>query len=332
MTNVLTRAGGGVAAALVGAGLFLAAPAMAETLRLGVGTAPLSSETLALQEMARMVEERSGGSLTVEVFDSNRLGESVAQIENLQLGTLDMHSNVADWYQHLDSDWSALAIPFLFQGVNHVQKFQQSDTYAGWLDRMVEEHGVRMLADNWYRLPRVLITKRPVFTPADLEGMPLRLPNLRTYLDTWTALGARPTIIDYSEAFLALMTGTVEGMEAPLSGIFPQKFYQAAPYITMTQHQIAPYTVIIAEPVWQRLSEEHQEILRVAANDAGDYYYQMILDSFGEQKAQMLSEGAVFIESDTAPFAERVEEVMRQFEADGMIPAGLVEAIRELEG
>jgi TRAP-type C4-dicarboxylate transport system substrate-binding protein len=256
----------------------------------------------------------------------------VAQIENLQLGTLDMHSNVADWYQHLDSDWSALAIPFLFQGVTHVQKFQDTETYAGWLDRMVEEHGVRMLSDNWYRLPRVLITKRPVFTPADLEGMPLRLPNLRTYLDTWTALGARPTIIDYSEAFLALMTGTVEGMEAPLSGIFPQKFYQAAPYITMTQHQIAPYTVIIAEPVWQRLSPEHQEILQTAANDAGDHYYQLILDSFGEQKAQMLAEGAVFIESDTAPFAERVEAVMRQFEADGLIPEGLVETIRDLAG
>ncbi len=304
----------------------------ATTLRVGVGTAPLSSETLALQEMARLVAERSGGELTVDVFDSDKLGSSVAQIENLQLGTQDMHSNVADWYQHLDPAWSALAMPFLFGGVEHVQRFQASDTYAAWTQSMIDDHGVRMLADNWYRLPRVLITRTPVLKVEDLDGMKLRMPNLDTYIETWSALGAKPTVIAYAEAFLAMRTGTVNGMEAPLSGIFPQKFYQAAPFVTLTRHQIAPYTVIISEQVWSSLPADQQAILQQAAVDAGDYYYGLILDSFDEQKRQMLSEGTTFIEVDTEPFATRVEPVIRQFEADGKLPEGLVQEIRDLAG
>jgi tripartite ATP-independent transporter DctP family solute receptor len=304
----------------------------ASTLRLGVGTAPLSSETKALQEMARLCAERSGGDLKVDVFDSNKLGGSVAQIENLQLGTQDLVSNVADWYQYLDKGWNALAIPFLFSGVEHVKRFQATATYKSWLKDMVDKHGVRMLADNWYRLPRVLLTTKPVRTPEDLVGMRLRMPDLDTYLRTWGALGAKPTVIDFNEAFLAMKTGTVQGMEAPLSGVYPQKFYQAAPFITLTMHQIAPYTVIASEKSWRKLNAKQQEILTKAANDAGDWYYKLILDSFDDQKRRMIAEGAQFIETDPKPWAAKVEPVIRQFEAEGKIPAGLIAQIRGLAG
>lgn len=302
----------------------------ATTLRVGVGTAPLSAETKALQEMARLAAERSGGDLKVDVFDSDKLGGSVAQLENLQLGTQDMLSNVADWYQHLDKGWNAMAIPFVFGGVEHVQRFQQGATYKGWLAEMPSKHGVRMLADNWYRLPRVLLTTKPVRTPDDLKDMKLRMPDLDTYLRTWGALGAKPTVIAFSEAFLAMKTGTVQGMEAPLSGVYPQKFYQAAPFITLTMHQIAPYTVLISEKVWRKLNAQQQDTLTKAARDAGDWYYRLILDSFADQKAKMIAEGVQFIETDTKPWAAKVEQVIKAFEAEGKLPRGLVAEIRGL--
>jgi tripartite ATP-independent transporter DctP family solute receptor len=300
------------------------------TLRVGVGTAPLSSETKALHEMARLAAERSGGDLKIDVFDSDKLGGSVAQLENLQLGTQDMLSNVADWYQHLDKGWNALAIPFVFGGVEHVKRFQTTATYKKWLEEMPGKHGVRLIADNWYRLPRVLLTTKPVRTPDELKDMKLRMPDLDTYLRTWGALGAKPTVIAFNEAFLAIKTGTVQGMEAPLSGVYPQKFYQAAPYITLTMHQIAPYTVMIGEKAWRKLNAKHQGIVTKAAQDAGDWYYKLILDSFDDQKSKMIAEGVQFIETDTKPWAAKVEEVIKQFETEGKLPRGLVAEIRAL--
>ena len=314
----------------VWASLLLLPAKAATTLRLGVGTAPLSSETKALQEMARLVLERSGGDLRIDVFDSDKLGGSVAQLENLQLGSQDMLSNVADWYQHLDKRWNALAIPFVFNGVEHLQRFQKTETYKLWVKDMPEKHGVRMLADNWYRLPRVLLTTKPVRKVDELKDMKLRMPELESYIRTWSALGAKPTVISFSEAFMALKTGTVQGMEAPLSGVYPQKFYQAAPFITPTMHQVAPYTVLIAEKSWIKLNSKQQEIVTRAAKDAGDWYYKLIVDSYADQKARMLAEGVQFIDTDLRPWAAKVDEVIKAFETEGKLPRGLVTEIRGL--
>ena len=217
--------------AMVGAALsVIATSAWAETtLRLGTNAAPLSAEVQASKEFARLVTERSGGELTVEVFEGDKLGKPVAQIENLQLGTQDFHANVSDWLQQMDKDWATLAMPFLFSSIEHVKLFQASDTYAQMKDRMATEHGVRVVADNWYRLPKVLVTTMPVFKPEDLEGVKLRMPNLATYVDTWSAFGAKPTPLAWNESYLAMKTGTVDGMDSPLNMVHPQKFYQAAP-------------------------------------------------------------------------------------------------------
>ena len=86
----------------VWASLLLLPAKAATTLRLGVGTAPLSSETKALQEMARLVLERSGGDLRIDVFDSDKLGGSVAQLENLQLGSFVRRKHRAETTQSIE--------------------------------------------------------------------------------------------------------------------------------------------------------------------------------------------------------------------------------------
>ena len=156
------------------------------------------------------------------------------------------------------------------------------------------------------------------------------MPELESYIRTWSALGAKPTVISFSEAFMALKTGTVQGMEAPLSGVYPQKFYQAAPFITLTMHQVAPYTVLIAEKSWIKLNSKQQEIVTRAAKDAGDWYYKLIVDSYADQKARMLAEGVQFIDTDLRPWAAKVDEVIKAFETEGKLPRGLVTEIRGL--
>ena len=300
----------------------------AEKFRFGLNGAPLSLETLGAKEFTRLVEEYSGGSIQIEVFEGDKLGKPVAQIENLQLGTQDFHSNVSDWLQQLDKDWSTLAMPFLFTGVDHVKAFQETDTYAAMKERIAKEHGVRIIADNWYRLPKVLITTKPVFNPVDLKGVKLRMPNLATYIDTWTAFGARPTVLAWSEAYLAMKTGTVEGMDTPITALYPQKFYQVAPYVLKTDHLVAPYVVLISEKVWQKLSSETQDILLKAGADAGKFYTEKGISDFKEQKALMMAEGTYFIELDAKSFANIAQEVMIKFEADGKWSPGMVEKIR----
>jgi TRAP-type C4-dicarboxylate transport system substrate-binding protein len=87
---------------------------------------------------------------------------------------------------------------------------------------------------------------------------------------------------------------------------------------------------MISEKSWRKLNAKQQETLGKAAQDAGDWYYKLILDSFDEQKAKMIAEGVQFIETDTRPWAAKVEEVIRAFETEGKLPKGLVAEIRSL--
>lgn len=306
-------------------------PASAEmSLRLGTNASPLSAETRASKEFARLVTERSDGALTVDVFEGDKLGKPVSQIENLQLGTQDFHANVSDWLQQLDKDWATLAMPFLFGSVDHVKMFQASNAYKQMKDRLTTEHNIRIVADNWYRLPKVLVTTKPVFKAADLRGVKLRMPNLATYVETWAAFGAKPTPLAWNESYLAMKTGTVDGMDAPLNLVHPQKFYQAAPFILKTDHLVAPYVVLMSEQVWQELSPEQQALVTQAGVDAGNYYTRLVQESFEEQKAAMLAEGAAIIEIDSAAFAEKARGVMQKFESEGKWSAGMVDQIRGL--
>ncbi|RLA91795.1 MAG: TRAP transporter substrate-binding protein DctP, partial [Deltaproteobacteria bacterium] len=221
------------------------------------------------------------------------------------------------------------SMPFLFKDVSAVKRFQKSSIYKNMKERMIKERGVRIIADNWYRLPKVLVTKRPIRSLNDLKGLKMRMPSLKTYFETWKALGAKPTVIPWAEAYLALKKGVVDGMDSPLGSIYGMKFYQAAHYITMTNHLVAPFNILVNEKSYQKLPKSYQKILLEAGKEAGDYYSKLVVDSFKVDKVKMEKAGVKFIEIDTTPFAQEAAKVAERFEAEGMWEKGLFKKILE---
>ena len=105
------------------------------------------------------------------------------------------------------------------------------------------------------------------------------------------------------------------------------KFYQAAPNIMLTYHLLAPFNILVNEKKYQQLPDEYKRILAEAGKMAGDYYTQLVIDSFEIDKQKMLKAGCQFIEIDTAPFAKAAVPIAERFEADGMWEKGLFKEI-----
>lgn len=317
--------------AMVLAASAMMAPAVnAAALKLGGVHAPNSFEVQALERFAELASEKSGGSVTVTVYPAGQLGDERSMIDMINTGAIDMFANVADWNQHLVKDFAVLSMPFVFENLDHLKAFQASGTYAAIRDEMLAQKDVRILADNWYRLPRVLLTRDAVGSIDDVNGKKLRMPDIESFISTWSAFGAKPTIIPFAEAFLALKTGIVDGMEAPLSSVYAQKFYQVAPHITMTNHGLAPFNIMMNEGAYQKLSTEERDQLVQAAVEAGDFYTSLIQDQFTEQREKMVAEGATLTDIDLAPFGERARAVAQDFETRGLWRAGLFEEIQGL--
>lgn len=321
-----------VAAALAMLPMLQATPATAATkeLRLGGVHSPTSFETKGLIRFAELVAAKSGGALKVNVFPAGQLGDAVSMIENVMMGATDMFANVADWNQNVVKDYGIMAMPFAFRDQAHMQKFLASDIYAAMKKEMVEKKKLRVLADNWYRVPRVLVTKFPVTSIKDLEGRKFRLANIKAYVETWKALGMKPTILPWAESYLALKTGIVDGMDSPFSSVYPEKFYQAAPYVTMTNHSIAPFNILISEVVFQKLTADQQKWLVEAGKEAGDFYTKSIQADVKTLADKMVAEGAKINEINVKPFVDKARPVAAQLEKDGDWAVGLFDKVSKL--
>ncbi len=300
------------------------------TWKLGGVHAVTTPETKGLIYFSELVKEKSDGNFVINVFPAGQLGKkAVTLIENLMMGSIDMFGNVMDWNQHLVKDFGIMAMPFAFKDLDAIKKFQDGELYKKMKNQMVEERGVRIVSDNWYRLPKVLLAKRPIRTLDDLQGLNVRMPSLKTYFETWKGLGAKPTTIAWSEAYLALKKGVVDGLDSPMGSIYGMKFYQAAPNIMLTYHLIAPFNLLVNEKKYQQLPDKYKKILIDAGKQAGDYYTKLVEDSFKVDKEKMIEAGARFIEVDKESFAKAAIPIAEKFEAEGMWQKGLFKTITE---
>jgi len=320
----------GIILVLIGSLTSLAFSADKVTWRLGGVHAVTAPETLGLKKFAEIVEQKTAGGLKVEIFPAGQLGAEVPQLENLMMGTQEMFANVADWNENIIKEWGIIGMPFAFDNLDHVRKFQKSSDYEQMKKMLLDQKGVRILADNWYRLPKALLLKKPIRSPQDLAGMKLRMPHIKTYVETWGAMGAKTIVIPWAEAFIALKTGVADGMDSPLGSIYGQKFHQAAPYIVLTNHLVAPFNLLANEKAYLKLSPELRRGLLDSAVDAGNYYTQLVEERFKGDKEKMVKEGATFLEVNPSEFAAVAQKVAEKMEVEGAWSKGLFARVRSI--
>ncbi|MEW6548919.1 MAG: TRAP transporter substrate-binding protein [Spirochaetota bacterium] len=320
----------GIAAVLL---VFLAFSAFGQVKNLTIASLePVGAPTtLAVEYMAKLVEERSGGQLKINPNPGGSLGTGLQIMESLSMGTIDMVSMVLEWYAPFVKDINVYVMGFTFRDDAHFRKFLDSPIFADMKKQVLDKMGVRMIASNWVGMPRVLVSKKPVNSPADIANIKMRVPEIETYLKVWKGLGTSPTRVAWAEVYLALKTGTVDAAEGPLDQMYATKFYEAAPYITLTNHLQQVFTISVNEAKYKSLPKATQDLLAKAALDAGEYYQKLLRDQFEINKAKMVAGGAIFRDIDTTPFQKMLTPVIADSEATGFWSKGLYQKVQDIK-
>jgi TRAP-type C4-dicarboxylate transport system substrate-binding protein len=317
----------GLAAALATA---TALPVRAETvLTFGGSDAVGSLLDRANMRFSQIVNERGAGKVRVNFIQGEQLGNDVQVIEQMMQGSVHLYGDVLGWYANWVKDFAILNWGFTFDGNDHVQKFLDSDVYAAMADKLRETQGIRILAAAPTQ-PRVLFARQAVNSPADLDGMKMRVPEIRTYLLLWETLGTRPSRVAWAEVFLGLKTGTIVAAEGPVSSAFAQKFHQAAPYVMRTDHLVSDYHITMNEAAYQALAPDVRDLLVAVAREVTAWARAEAEAETDGIIAKMAAEGATIVQLDTAPFAEKALAGVQAMETDGEWPAGLWQKIRDL--
>ena len=198
------------------------------------------------------VNDKAGGKLKVNFIQGEQLGSDVQVIEQTMQGSVQIYGDVLDWYANWVKDYAILAWGFTFRDAEHMQKFLDSPTYAAMAEKLRKEQGLRILAAAPTQ-PRILFSKKPVASLNDLNGVKMRVPEIKTYLTLWETLGTRPSRLAWGEIYLGLKTGVVEAAEGPISSAYAAKFHEAATNVIRTDHLMSSAHITINEKAFTSL-------------------------------------------------------------------------------
>lgn len=230
-----------------------------------------------------LVEKYSHGLVTVDVFQDNQLGDDKTSVEGVQVGDIDIAVSSTSSLSTMYKDYYLFDTPYLFLNGEEVYDIGFGGTAGEKIVKGVEDVGLRAMAmwENGFR--NYTNDAHVVKHPADVKGQKIRTMENDIHLKAWSAIGANPTPMAFSELFTALQQGTVDGEENPIGIIQSNRFYEVQKYISLTQHVYTPYCVVMNPKKYDSLTKTQKEAVDRAMMEATEYQLQVSHEE--EQKA-----------------------------------------------
>ncbi|MDW3182569.1 TRAP transporter substrate-binding protein [Roseobacter sp.] len=299
-----------VAAAAVTAVSLLAGSAFAQEMTLKLGH--LANEEnpwhLASVKFGEELSALTDGRIAVEVFPNESLGKEIDLINGMQLGTVDM-TITGESLQNWAPKAALLAVPYAFKTIEDMDAFASGPVGDEIKSQVIEKVQIRPIA-YFARGARNLTSNRPITSPADLNGLKMRVPNVPLFVDVWKSLGANPGPMAFSEVFTSLQNGTIEAQENPLALIKSASFNEVQSHVNLTSHVRSWIYLTIADSTWNKLSEDDQAAVTEAAARAQAYERELFEASLAADRADLEGKGMTFVDVDSAAFQAAAKDAV----------------------
>ena len=232
-----------------------------------------------------LVEEESGGSITVVVSPNGTLGDERECVESLQMGTLDITAAVASALSGFDPDMDVFNMPYLFE--SREQAFEVLDGEVGQeLFADLESQGIKVFGTYDLGFRSMTNSQHPIETPEDCQGICIRTLESSVCVDA---------------------------QENPLFTIYNSRFYEVQDYLSLTEHFYPVCPLMMSEITWNKLSPEQQVIVEDALRKSVDYERELAGQELETIVADLTDAGMVVNEVDKAPFIEAVQPVYEEY-------------------
>ena len=299
-------------------------------LKLGHLSAAGGSEDLAAQKIAEVARERSKGRIVVKVFPGAQLGNFVSEMEAVRSGAQDIVWGSLAWLGNFIKDYQILAMPYGFKSQEQLDKFMDSQLGQD-LKKQLLDRGWMLAREHAAGLPKVMISKKPIFSVNDLQGVKMRIPEYPVYVKAFEALGTKPVRVTWGEAYLALAQGVSDAMECGFEFIYPSKFHEAAKYITWTYHLFDTRGAVMNPKRFNSMPKDLQQALMDGFIAGEKLYNDQMQVMKVEHAEKMMKAGAAIIHVDPEPFQQRVVKIVDDLENQGFWSKGLYKKIQEIK-
>lgn len=285
--------------ALTGALLLCSLQTQATTLRLAHTFNPGEASYEILQKLSDTVAKKSDGDLKVQVYPSEQLGSEVQLLQQAKNGSIDI---VVPGYSGASTLVPGLEIsnaPFMFQSWEEAKYVIEGDAYAPMFDELKANSNLIPISKTWYWGWRNLtLNGKPIHKAEDLKGLKIRVPESPIWVEMIKSFNGSPSPIPFSEVYLALQQGTVDGQENPIPTIYSRKFYEVQDQLIMTKHMLQSQVVLMNSHRWDSLSESEKRILKEAFQEAAQENYALQTSRENSMLQELKDSGEINVVTD----------------------------------
>ncbi len=255
------------------------------------------------QKICDEVYEKTDGRIKIIQYPAGALGSEAEAREMLRAGSLAFLTSGPTILSSFFKPVSIFGLPYIFEDKDDAHNTFKKDFIDEMFNKTILElSNIRTIA-FWYYGDTMLTTRNtPVYKPEDLNGIKLRCASAEIQKDVTRALGASPTPVSFSELYMALQTGVVDGQTNPITTIYDSHLYEVQGYIILTSHCVHMGSVHVSELIWQKIPEEDREIILSVFDKNNHLIDEMIEETSEKYLAIMKEKGLKIIEPDLNAF------------------------------
>lgn len=226
---------------------------------------------LAASRFAELVHEKSNGKIIVYVHSNGVLYNDSNEVEALQNGDVQMIApSISNMTSKLSS-WQIFDLPFLFDDATQLHTTLTGELSAALLQELNSLH-IKGLT-FWQNGFKQIASNTPIVSTEDFNGLRIRMMPSKILHDQYSLLKAIPVTTPFTEIYSELQSDEIAAQENTISNLFSKGYYQTNSHITLSNHGILAYAVMINEEFWEQLDVKMQQVILDSLEEISTWQY-----------------------------------------------------------
>jgi tripartite ATP-independent transporter DctP family solute receptor len=309
--------------------LLVAGPALTQAqapneIIFGISAEAGSLQALTGEEFTRRANAKLAGKATVKFFASSQLGGDKELMQKLRLGSvhLSMPSSIMST---VSPEFALFDMPFLIKDRSHLTRIAPT-VFWQMIAPSTEKKGYKILGlwENGFR--QITNNTRPIDKPDDLQGIKIRVPGGAWRVKMFKLWGANPTPMAFSEVFVGLQTGVIDGQENPYTNIYAAKFQEVQKFLSVTNHVYTPSFLTTGATTWANWPQEIRDVIQQTAKEMEAWSYEKGAKDDDLLRDKLVAAGMKINTADRAAFVKASQPLYDEFEKEVPNGKAMIEA------
>lgn len=309
----LSMAATAIAALFVGTGGCRPVTAAEKTLKYAHIYSPEHSIHIAGLHFAKLVAEKSGGKIEIQVLPSEQLGTERQLVEGMTIGSVDMSPITANVLSSFEPSVGITSLPYLVRDFDHAFKIEDGEIGKELASRLLKKLKLHAIGYTVTGFRAIATRDRPIKGIEDFKGLKIRVPEAPVMVQTFKALNANPTPVPWGEVYTALQTKLVDAAESPPGTMDSAKLFEVTNHLAITNHIYTDQFFLMSDKAWNSLSPAERASVLEAAKETTEFDREYTKREQANTVESVKKRGIAVTEVDTEPLRKAMKPIYDNF-------------------